>query len=71
MLMKSSLVSCLPVSDRHAQLSGFVYTIRLAINGQDFGMMDQSVDNRDDTGDVGEHLSPFAKGAVGRTGSRA
>jgi hypothetical protein len=38
--------------------------IGLAFDGDDLGMVDQAVDQRDDTGGVGKDLVPLGEGAV-------
>ena len=46
-------------------LLSFLEAIAFAFEGDDFGAMQQSVDEGDDTGGVGEHLIPFAECFVG------
>nr|WP_263398596.1 hypothetical protein [Pseudomonas alloputida] len=38
--------------------------IRFAFDGDDLGVVDQAVDQRDDAGRVGEHLAPFGERPV-------
>ena len=45
--------------------AGLLEAIGLAVDGDDLGVVDEAVDQRNDAGGVGEHLAPFGKGAVG------
>lgn len=51
--------------------SGLFEAIRLTLDGEDLGVVDQPVDEGHDTGGVREHLIPFAKGFVGGQDDRA
>lgn len=39
--------------------------VGLAFDGDEFGIVGQSIDKRDDTGGIGEHLVPLGEGAIG------
>jgi hypothetical protein len=43
---------------------GFFEAIGLTLDGDDLGIVDKTVDQRDDTGGIGEYLAPFGEGAV-------
>ena len=44
---------------------GLTHAIGLALDDADLGVMDEPVDDRDDTGGIGEDLAPFGEGAIG------
>ena len=44
---------------------GFLDPIGFAFDGDDLGVVHQTVDQRDDTGGVGEHLAPLGERAIG------
>jgi len=48
-----------------ATLFGLLEAIGLALDGDDLRVVDEAVDQGDDTGGVGEDLAPFGKRAVG------
>ena len=48
-----------------AAFAGLLEPVGLALDGDDLGGLDEAIDQRDDAGGVGEHLTPFGKGAVG------
>ena len=43
----------------------FFEAVGLAVDGQDLGVVDEAVDQRDDAGSVGEDLAPLGERAVG------
>jgi transposase-like protein len=45
--------------------AGFAHAVGLALDGQDFGVVDQAVDDRDDAGGIEERRAPLGEGAVG------
>lgn len=45
---------------------GLLEAVGFALNGDDLGVVDQTIDHGDDTGGVGKDLPPFREGAVGR-----
>ena len=47
-------------------LLGLSESIAFAVELDDFGAMDESVDEGDDTGGGGEHVAPFGEGFIGR-----
>ena len=46
-------------------LAGFLEAIGFALDGDDLGVVDQPIDQGDDTGGVGEDLVPLAERSVG------
>ena len=46
-------------------LLGFFESVALTLDGEQFGAMDEAVDEGDDAGGVGEHVVPFAEDLVG------
>ena len=44
--------------------------VALALDHDEFGAMDQAVDERDDAGGAGEHRGPLCEGLVGREDDR-
>ena len=46
-------------------MSGFVHAIGFAVDGQNFRMMNQPVDDRDHARYVREDLSPLSKRTIG------
>ncbi len=47
-------------------LFGFLEAVGLALDGDDFGVVDEAIDQGDDAGGVGEDLVPFGERFVGR-----
>src|SRR3954467_551394 len=45
--------------------AGFLEPVGLALNGDDLGVVDEPIDQRDNAGGIGENLAPLGKGAVG------
>src|SRR3954453_4788350 len=45
--------------------AGFLEPVGFAFDGDDLGVVDEPVDQRDDAGGIGENLAPLGKGAVG------
>src|SRR5271170_6123388 len=43
----------------------FLEAIRVAFDGDDFGVVNEAVNQRDDAGGVGEHLAPFGERPIG------
>ena len=48
-----------------AALLGLLEAIGRPLDGDDLGVVHQAIDQRDDTGGVGEDLAPLGEGAVG------
>lgn len=46
-------------------LFGFLEAVGLALDGDDFGLVQEAIDEGDDAGGVGEDLVPLGEGAVG------
>ncbi len=46
-------------------LLGLLEAIGRAVDVDDLGVVDEAIDERDDTGGVGKDLAPFGEGAVG------
>jgi hypothetical protein len=44
---------------------GLLEAIGVALDGDDFGMVDEAIDQGDDAGGVGKDLAPFGKGSIG------
>ncbi len=49
---------------------GFAFSIRLAVDGQDLGVMSKAVDQRDGTRRIREDRAPFHEGSVRRQHNR-
>ena len=45
-------------------LTRFLEAVGFAVDGQDFGVVDEAIDERDDTGGVGEDFAPFSERSV-------
>jgi hypothetical protein len=64
-----ALLSCVDWPPLYGPLfgsfGGFLQTVGLAVYSDDFGVMDEAVDHRNDTGCVGENLVPFGEVSVG------
>src|SRR3954467_6259386 len=45
--------------------AGFLEPVGFAFDGDDLGVGEEPVDQRDDAGGIGENLAPLGKGAVG------
>ena len=50
---------------RRGFLFAFALPVAVALKDGDVGMMQQAVEQGDDTGGVGEYLVPFLEGAIG------
>ena len=50
-------------------LLGLLEAVGIAFDGDDLGVVDEAVDQRDDAGGVGKDLPPLGKGAVGDDGA--
>src|SRR3954468_15845743 len=48
-----------------AALLGFFEPVGIGLNGDDLGIMDEAVDQRDDAGGGGKDLVPLGEGAIG------
>jgi hypothetical protein len=46
-------------------LAGFLEAVGFAVDGEDLGVVEEAVDEGDDTGGVWEDLAPFREGSVG------